>query len=159
VFTTASNEADAAAELAAEEDDRTLGDTRSGKRSRRERQDSVTDTIMDQRREHIARLRTFEPDAAVVAELRQAGLGRRKQPGDGKIFAKKFENNKRVETGMGAGGFALHIGSASSDWPTFKHNLPEIALAGHTNCGKSTLVNALAGIHPRQVRSYSFFVL
>eukprot|EP00953_Heterococcus_sp_UTEX-ZZ885_P016510 9282-Heterococcus_DN1.PRE.1 len=144
-----SNEADAAAELAAE-DDPTLGDTRSGKRSRRERQDSVTDTIMDQRREHIARLRTFEPDAAVVAELRQAGLGRRKQPGDGKIFAKKFENNKRVETGMGAGGFALHIGSASSDWPTFKHNLPEIALAGHTNCGKSTLVNALAGIHPRQ---------
>ena len=52
------------------------------------------------------------------------------------------------------GGFAVHLNSASgtpgSEWPVFKHVLPEIALAGHSNCGKSTLVNALIGVLPRK---------
>lgn len=47
------------------------------------------------------------------------------------------------------GGHAQHIGSAREKFPVFKHVLPEVVLAGHTNSGKSTLVNALAGIHPR----------
>ena len=34
-------------------------------------------------------------------------------------------------------GFAHHLASASSQWPVFKHVLPEIAFAGHSNSGKS----------------------
>jgi len=34
------------------------------------------------------------------------------------------------------GGFALHLTSTSRDWPIFKHLLPEIAFAGHSNSGK-----------------------
>ncbi|KAG5182769.1 P-loop containing nucleoside triphosphate hydrolase protein, partial [Tribonema minus] len=120
------------------------------RRARKERVDSVSDTILEARRLHLRRIRDFEVDPETVEQLRKLGLGRRKQPLDNRAFTKKWLNNKQVATGMGAGGFAVHLGSASKDWPMFKHNLPEVALAGHTNCGKSTLVNALAGIHPRQ---------
>lgn len=44
-------------------------------------------------------------------------------------------------------GFANYMGSASGPWPVFKHMLPEVAFAGHSNCGKSSLVNALSGRH------------
>lgn len=107
----------------------------------------------------MERLQTVEADPAEVAALRQLGLGRRRQPGDGSAYSKRFVDDKQVATSMGAGGFSLRLGSASKDWPNFKHNLPEIALAGHTNCGKSTLVNALAGIHPRQARRVRFLHL
>ena len=45
---------------------------------------------------------------------------------------------------------ADHLTSASSNWPTFQHILPEIAIAGHSNCGKSTLVNVMAGFSHRE---------
>jgi 50S ribosome-binding GTPase len=44
------------------------------------------------------------------------------------------------------GGFAVHVASASTNWPVFAHLLPEIAFAGHSNCGKSTLVNSMVGV-------------
>lgn len=47
---------------------------------------------------------------------------------------------------VGAAGEAVHLTSVSQNWPLFKHLLPEIALAGHSNCGKSSLVNALTGL-------------
>lgn len=34
------------------------------------------------------------------------------------------------------GGTAVHVGSAKKDFPIFKHLLPEIVFAGHTNSGK-----------------------
>jgi hypothetical protein len=71
----------------------------------------------------------------------------------------------------GAGGFALHLTSSSGEmtaaakkkaaaqgtkpdaagnWPLFVHLLPEIAFAGHSNAGKSTLTNAVSGLLPRK---------
>ena len=48
---------------------------------------------------------------------------------------------------MGAAGACLYLAStAKPPWPKFKHSLPEVALAGHSNCGKSTLLNALSGL-------------
>ena len=49
-----------------------------------------------------------------------------------------------------SGGHAVHLTSASENWPIFKHALPEIAFAGHSNSGKSTLVNALVGVLPKK---------
>lgn len=120
-------------------------DAKRSNRSRRERTDSVTESIIEERKLHLERLNTFSPDAALVELARKAGLGRRRQPNDSAVFKKQLDGR----TGIGAGGFALHLGCVSEKWPKFRLNLPEIALAGHTNCGKSTLVNALAGLHPR----------
>lgn len=53
-------------------------------------------------------------------------------------------------------GFATYLaavgggGKDLTDWPTFKHMLPEVAFAGHSNCGKSSLVNAVAGLAPKR---------
>ena len=59
-----------------------------------------------------------------------------------------FLNTSIQKIATGAGGHATHISSCSSNWPVFPHVLPEVAFAGHSNCGKSTLVNAVAGIQP-----------
>ena len=40
------------------------------------------------------------------------------------------------------GGFSLHVASSSKDWPMFKHLLPEIVFAGHSNSGKVCLYSA-----------------
>lgn len=48
---------------------------------------------------------------------------------------------------VGAAGACQYLASAAKPaWPRFTHALPEVALAGHSNCGKSTLLNALAGL-------------
>ena len=44
----------------------------------------------------------------------------------------------------------MHVASASTDWPVIHHLLPEIVFAGHSNCGKSTLVNSMVGVAARK---------
>ena len=75
-------------------------------------------------------------------ELARAGLGRRKQARDG----------RRVQAlELGAGGRSKYLSSATKPpWPAFRHMLPEVALAGHSNCGKSTLLNSLVGVAARR---------
>ncbi|CAM9649213.1 unnamed protein product [Scytosiphon promiscuus] len=83
--------------------------------------------------------------------FKKLSLGTRKRPRQAGGFNKAYDRTgKQVHSDFAAGGFARWMGSASKGWPMFKHRLPEVALAGHTNCGKSTLVNALSGIHPRR---------
>lgn len=111
-------------------------------RSRRERKDSVTLDILRERFEHLQRISNYhlsisDSDAARLVDL---GLGQK---------TRKHLVYKLYNSNAGAGGKATHIGSARDNFPIFKHILPEIVLAGHTNSGKSTLVNALAGIPPR----------
>ena len=112
-------------------------------RSRPERRDSVTEDIIKEREEHLQRLEftaseAGEKEIILAAQLQKMGLGRRKAGGD----ARKHKSGE-----VGAGGRAKYLTScARAPWPRLKHRLPEVALAGHSNCGKSTLLNALAGL-------------
>ncbi|CAM9743777.1 unnamed protein product [Ectocarpus sp. 12 AP-2014] len=120
-------------------------------RGRKERIDSVTDSIVKEREQHLVRLAKAEVDTAMAKTFKAASLGSRKRPRQAGGFNKAYDRTGRqVHSDFAAGGFARWMGSASKGWPTFRHRLPEVALAGHTNCGKSTLVNALSGIHPRR---------
>ena len=76
-------------------------------------------------------------------------LGRRPKNND-TYKSYRSEDGKSAHTTIGARGVALHLGAFTSSWPIFDHLLPEIAFAGHSNCGKSTLINALAGIEPKK---------
>ncbi len=162
---------------------RSVVDTAVGTRRRRERSDSVTDSMVLERDAHLDRLdRLARGDGDVVDEqdddihynmddeelvlgsdssssaavaagrvvrrveahalrLEKLGLGRKKRPTDG----------RRVQSGeLGAGGRSRYLTSGSkAPWPAFQHMLPEIALAGHSNCGKSTLLNGLVGAPAR----------
>ena len=124
-----------------------------GNSRKKERMDSITPGILRDRVRHMKRLETVEPRANAIASLKKQGLGstRKKNHVFNKVSDKQIsqfvaENNTSKRTLTGAGGFAKHLTSASSDWPLFDHMLPEIAFAGHSNSGKSTLVNAMAGV-------------
>eukprot|EP00752_Nemacystus_decipiens_P009438 g8437.t1 len=120
-------------------------------RGRKERRDSVTESIVKERQRHLVRLAGADVDRALAKTFKSSSLGTRKRPRQAGGFNKAYDRTgKQVHSDFAAGGFARWMGSASKGWPKFKHRLPEVALAGHTNCGKSTLVNALAGIHPRR---------
>ena len=124
-----------------------------GNNRKKERMDSITPGILRDRVRHMKRIEAVEPRAEVIASLKKQGLGstRKKNHVFNKVSDKQIshfisENNTSKRTLTGAGGFAKHLTSASSDWPLFDHMLPEIAFAGHSNSGKSTLVNAMAGV-------------
>ena len=114
-------------------------------RSRRERRDSVTEAIVEERLLWRSRLEASGPgtaaeaavDAGRVGEYRRLGLGV-KRAGRGGVF--------RRSTGRLAAVRVAAQGGARP--PALKHALPEVALAGHANAGKSTLLNALAGLEP-----------
>ncbi|CAM9466179.1 unnamed protein product [Ectocarpus sp. 6 AP-2014] len=132
---------------AEEEEEQVMATTRG----RKERRDSVTDSIVKEREQHLVRLAKAEVDTAMAKTFKASSLGSRKRPRQAGGFNKAYDRTgKQVHSDFAAGGFARWMGSASKGWPTFRHRLPEVALAGHTNCGKSTLVNALSGIHPRR---------
>lgn len=124
-------------------------------RKGKERKDSVTLEILNERYIFRERIRTQIVDSKTIDEklleyLDDHGLGsKRKRP---LVYTKlpvtlTHHNDKKTLTG--AGGYITHISSCSSNWPLFEHLLPEIAFAGHSNSGKSTLINALSGLVPR----------
>ena len=117
-------------------------------RRRRERIDSVTPEILAQRMLYQRRLEGVLVDPSLVRSLEDEGFGRkRKLPNIYSTINSAWMGDNKL-TNTGAGGFAQFLAAASRDWPLFQHLLPEIALAGHSNCGKSTLVNALTGTTP-----------
>eukprot|EP01035_Chromulina_nebulosa_P020630 gene20630-26747_t len=106
-------------------------------RKRHERKDSVTLTILRERQAFKLRLDEINAQKDILSKLNRT----------------TFNKNKRkpkVESEFGIRGVSIHLTSSSSNWPVFQHVLPEIAFAGHSNCGKSTLVNVLAGLPPRK---------
>jgi GTP-binding protein len=128
-----------------------------GNSRKKERMDSVTPAILRDRVRHKNRFAMVEPDPDVIKDLSKLGLGSKRKRFN--VFSKMTEkqtfqlsmagSSNTVKGGQrtltAAGGFAKHLTSSSSDWPIFDHILPEIAFAGHSNSGKSTLVNAMAG--------------
>lgn len=110
------------------------------------------------RRRHLRRLQDPSlpaPDPATLQRIHALGLGR-KQTGKDTARYRPGAKNARASDGscgVGASGFATYLAASSGGsregWPAFKHMLPEVAVAGHSNCGKSSLVNALAGLSPK----------
>lgn len=108
-------------------------------RRNNERRDSVTDEILTERKNHLDRISTsYYSSDGLLRFLTTSGFGSRK---------KKSFKSLVSESQDGA---ALHLTSSSSDWPLFQHILPEIAFAGHSNSGKSTLVNIMAGFSAKK---------
>ncbi len=99
----------------------------------KERKDSVTVDILKERKRHRERFEKISIDNSLVHRLESMGFGSRRRLN---IFSEPKGNPK--SNTVGAGGFAVHLTSVAKNWPVFDHILPEIAFAGHTNCGKVT---------------------
>lgn len=111
-------------------------------RKGKERKDSITLEILKERMTHHNRIQDLVVDDDMVSDYKQKldrldslGLGskrRKYQVYSGLSFHSTESDTKKTLTG--AGGFAVHLSSSSSNWPLFKHILPEIAFAGKYNC-------------------------
>lgn len=100
-----------------------------------EREDSVTEHILNERKIHQERFQDIVVDSSLILKMNKIGLGSKKRinlSSSRHVLTNSSSQNKSI----GAGGFAVHLTSAASDWPVFTHVLPEIAFAGHTNSGK-----------------------
>jgi hypothetical protein len=73
------------------------------------------------------------------------GLGRRKRSRDGRL-----RQSIRIESSSSAAGYAKLVKSADcpGNLPRARAGFLEIGIVGHSNCGKSSLVNALTGKGP-----------
>ncbi len=125
-------------------------------RTWRVRKDSWNDTMEKERLIHLERLNDFAVSVTLSESIAEMGLGRRHISSQhDSIFQRCFTNDGKLLKGsLGAGGFSHHLGASDGGkrrgWRLFKHRLPEVAFAGLTNSGKSSLLNALAGIAPKR---------
>jgi hypothetical protein len=127
-------------------------------RNKKERTDSVSVKMLENRRDHLTRCAEMDVPMTLLSRLEALGLGtkRRRHNVFSKVTAKALINGTEMEdklTATAAGGHGVMLTAAAAtkpeDWPVFAHILPEVAFAGHSNSGKSTLVNAMVGAAPR----------
>lgn len=120
-------------------------------RRNKERRDSVTKEILLDRYNHQEKIETMQENKELLRYLEDHGLGVKRRRNH--VYQKlpvTSPLNTTCSTTTGAGGTGSHVSSATNQWPLFEHLLPEIAFAGHSNSGKSTLVNAMVGVAPRK---------
>ena len=117
----------------------------SGRR-RHERKDSVTIEILRERQAFDEKLEAIPKSIALNAisnQLDDAGFGSKKKREKFDTIIQFSERNNTNNIFLVfyfilfcIGGVATHLNSSSGNWPIFEHTLPEIAFAGHSNCGK-----------------------
>jgi len=103
-----------------------------------EREDSVTNQILNERKIHQSRFQDIKVESSLVSKMNKIGLGSKKRINLSSSRHTSAHSSSSVSShkSIGAGGFAVHLTSAANNWPVFTHVLPEIAFAGHTNSGK-----------------------
>jgi GTP-binding protein EngB required for normal cell division len=116
---------------------------------RGERIDSVDDTTLSDRDRHAARLAEAIPDPTIVSQIRALKLGRSKLWHDQKRADQRRQSIasqlKAKVAALGKSGMGMHM-----DWERLnRESLPEVVLLGHSNSGKSALLNALSGAHAK----------
>ena len=122
-------------------------------RRRGERIDIVDAVTLADRDEHLQRMANAGPlDAGVLGQIRSLGLGRQKRWHD-----QKRASQRRQAISQQQSAHAVLLGRTSvglhSDWERINREaLPEVALNGHSNCGKSALLNALSGVTRARAR-------
>ena len=114
-------------------------------RRRRQRSDSVSHTLLGQRAAHRQRIEEvdlFDVEVELLNEIQQLRLGRRK----GSTCPTKAQTRRRKLPCRATFGDRVPIQPSLGALP--QTELMEVALLGRSNCGKSSLVNALTGNKP-----------
>lgn len=116
---------------------------------RGERRDSVDEAILRDRLVFGERIASLEgADEAVLTSIRNGGLGRFKRYADQKAVTARLRARGEHANARALG--VLSRGSAGYGKGGYNvDGLPEIALTGHSNAGKSALVNALVGLRAK----------
>lgn len=121
----------------------------SGHKRRGERHDSVNKQMLRERQQHQSRIDEFLEDPGpslnlrVCQEIKSRGLGRYK----GWANQKRRSLSQPVPTRVAQSVHQSRHGEKDLPPPSI---WPEIALIGHSNCGKSALVNVLAARQARR---------
>ncbi|KOO32887.1 GTP binding protein [Chrysochromulina tobinii] len=118
-------------------------------RRRGERVDSVDSVTLADRVFHLERMSKADIDPKILAEVRALRLGRIRHGAD-----QKRADQRRITIAQQHMGNTVLLGKTSvgmhHEWDRLnRESLPEVVLLGHSNCGKSALLNALAGTHAR----------
>ena len=111
--------------------------------------DSVDEATLADRKAHLERMSTAVISAATLAQVRSLSLGRGKGWHGQKRAQQRRENiaSKQAAraTRIGSAGLGMH-----RKWELLnREELPEVVLMGHSNCGKSALLNSLSGAFAR----------
>lgn len=121
------------------------------KKRRSERTDSLDIGTIADREMHLQRMSmsALMPNKATVEHIRLQKHGRVKGWHAQKGRKDRLDDIAQRHTGrvslLGKSGVGMH-----TDWARMnREELPEVAILGHSNCGKSSLLNALCGTKPR----------
>ena len=114
-------------------------------RRRGERADSVNEDMEIDRAMHAERMATAKLNRETINYIRSQKLGLVKnwhnQASADRRRMAIADRQRNLASSLGATGVGMHI-----DWARLnRESLPEVAIIGHANCGKSSLLNALCG--------------
>lgn len=118
-------------------------------RRRDERVDSVDEATLHDREMHALRMESVVPSRETDAEIKRLRLGRKK----GSHSPKRAQQRRSQIAGKVAYQVELlgKAGFPARSWDRLNvKGLPEVAIFGHSNCGKSALLNALSGVPVRK---------